>query len=595
MTPPTFDLDFHTETTTIMFADVVESVRMVERDEIGNVVRIRALLNRLSQLTVPSHGGTILERRGDGLLIKFADPRRAAACALALHAQAALANGSPADDVIALRVGIHCAEVIVDDEAIYGRGVNLAARLTSLAGPGETVLSAEARDRLTNRLDGDFIDLGECFLKNIAEAVRAYRMQATSPMLLAVQPTLPAADSVAPTRVTLAILPLTPDHAGPATPGGTDVFVDQLTAALSQSPVLRVISRLSAYAFRGRATGPVDAGAMLAADYVLGGRCNESNQQLNLWLELTHCGSGGVVWEQAMSCSKTEVLTTESDVLSQAVAAVMSAITHTELTIAHGRPLPNLAAHTLYLAAVTLLHRFSRTDFDRARLMLETLRERAPRNAAPAAWLARWHVFRIVQGWSSNQRHDGAQASDFAKRALDADPDSSLALTMAGSVAAGVERDVEAARAYYDRALTANPNEPLAWLLKGVAHGFMGEAAPALDASARSLQLSPLDPLRFYYDSLSSTAALGAREYVRTIELSSRSIRANCMHGSAYRSLAIAQVLVDRHDEAKETVRRLLAVEPNSSVRMFLARAAVDTEQNRRFAQALASAGLPMA
>jgi adenylate cyclase len=591
---PHFDAELQTETTTIMFADVVESVRLIEQDEAGNVARIRTLLRHLAQVTVPAHQGVVLERRGDGLLIRFADSRCAAACALALHRHAAEAGaGSDTDDTIALRVGIHCAEVIVDQDAIYGRGINVAARVTTLAGPGETALSDAVRDRLTDALDGELHDLGECFLKNVVEPVRAYRLHPVT-AAAAHPPALPAGVDVAPDqRATLAVLPLNRERVDPSVLSGADVFVDQLTSALSQSPVLRVISRLSTHAFRGRDIERTLAGATLRAHYVLGGHCSESDGHLSAHLELLHSASGQLVWEQDLACSKSDLLGTDSDVLARAVAAVMNALTQTELTVAHGRPLPNLAAHTLYLSAVTLLHRFSRTDFDRARLMLEALRDRAPRNAAPPAWLARWHVFRIVQGWSNDVRRDGAQASDFAKRALDHDPKSSLALAMAGSVEAGVNRDMSAARGYYDLALASNPNEPLAWLLKGVAHGFMGDAVAAMQSSEQSLMLTPLDPMRFYYDSLSSSAALGAQDYRRTIELAQRAIRANCMHGSAYRALAIAQVLTDAVDAARETVARLLAVEPNSSVQQFLARAAVNSEKHQVFARALASAGLP--
>ena len=606
-----FDADLQTQTATLMFADVVDSVRLIEQAETANVIRIRALLRSLAQEVIPRHLGTVLERRGDGLLVRFSDARSAAACALDLHAQAAEVNiGHDAADVVALRIGVHSAEVIVDDSAIYGRGINLTARVTALAGPGQTVISAAVRDQLTDSLDGELRDLGECFLKNVADPVRAYQLHlatgvhtasaatTTTTTTSATAPTLQQAlapdESTMPLGVTLAVLPLTSAGTAPAAPGGADVFVDQLTAALSQSPVLRVISMLSANAFRGRRIVPARAGDRLAAHYVLGGHCDERNTQLTVHLELVHCGSGHAVWEQAFVCSHSDVLSTDSDVVARAVSAVVGALTHTELTVAHGRPLPNLAAHTLYLSAVTLLHRFSRTDFDRARLMLETLRDRAPRHAAPAAWLARWHVFKVVQGWSSDVRRDGAQASDFAQRALDHDPNSSLALAMAGSVQAGVQRDMSAAARYYDLALASNPNEPLAWLLKGVAHGFMGDARAALDSSERSLQLSPLDPLRFYYDSLSASAALGAQAYPRSIELAQRAIRANRMHGSAYRALAIAQVMAGAVDEARQTVTRLLGVEPHSSVSQFTARAAVDNDQNRVFAQALAAAGLPM-
>ncbi len=594
VTAPSFDAELHIETTTIMFADVVESVRLIEQNETANVIRIRSLLKSLATTVIPAHQGTVIERRGDGLLVKFSDARASAACALVLHREAELINIDIAtDDVIALRVGIHSAEVMADGDAIYGQGINLAARIASIAGPGETVISSSLRDQLTHRVDGELRDLGECFLKNVSEAVRAYQL---CPLAV-----IPATEKIAPLPIEdlskhctiLAVLPLVATRNSSRALGSADVFVDQVLSVLSQCPVLRVISRLSTNAYRGRDIRSVAAGASVSAHYVVGGSYDDDGASLTMRLELVHCGSGEVIWEHAMRATHAEVLNSDSDIVCGVASRVLDALTRTELTIAHGRPLPNLAAHTLYLSAVTFLHRFSRTDFDRARQMLDALRERAPRNAAPAAWLARWHVFRIVQGWSTDVRRDGSQAGDYAKRALDHDPKSSLALVMAGSVEAGVNRDMNTARDYYDKALICNPNEPLAWLLKSVAHGFMGEAREALTSSETSLQLSPLDPLRFYYDSLSSAAAMGAQEYSRAIALAQRAIRSNCMHGSAYRTLAIAQVMMGDSDSARDTVRRLLAVEPSSTVAQFRARSAVQSDQNAKFATALASAGLP--
>jgi adenylate cyclase len=592
---PSFDADLHVETTTIMFADVVESVRLIEQDEIKNVVRIRSLLRHIAAAIVPKFGGVVLERRGDGLLIKFPDDRAAAACAPELHVQASTANsGYDILDSIAFRVGIHKADVIADEGAVYGRGINVTARVTSLAGPNETVVSAAVRDQLAHGVDASFRDMGECFVKNVVEPVRAYQLSAVSNNA-AKSLVLPLpVPNVSDHCVILAVLPLLRAEVAGAELGSTDVFVDQLIGALSQSASLRVISRLSSNAFRCRSTPNIVAGEALNAHYVLGGNCTECDGRISARLELTHCSSGQVVWEDAFEFKSINALSTNCDVVRNAVAGVMSSLTQTELSVAHGRPLPNLAAHTLYLAAVTFLHRFSQTDFDRARLMLEALRERAPRNASPAAWLARWHVFRIVQGWSTDVKRDGAHARDFAQRALDHDPRSSLALAMAGSVEAGVNRDLTAARNYYDLALASNPNEPLAWLLKSVAHGFMGEADAALQSSQRSLLLSPLDPLRFYYDSLSSAAAMGANQYTRAVELAQRAIHANCMHGSAYRTLAIAQVMLNDVSSAQTTVRRLLAIEPQSTVQQFLARAAMQSAQNDLFANALETAGLPV-
>jgi adenylate cyclase len=595
-----FDEDgLHAETTTLMFADVVESVRLIEQDEFANVRRVRALLATIADTCIAGDSGRLLERRGDGLLVRFADARNAVACAAQCHEAAQAASVDYArSSQLQLRIGIHTADLYVDESAVYGQGVNLASRVASLANAGETVVSAASRDQLTAALDGHLIDLGECYLKHVAETMRVYRVQHVTTHVSALsrsqdppQPKLPI-DS----HLVLAILPV--DFAGRRGlhVDEADILLDQWTQLLSTSPGVRVISRLSANAFRGRHCVHGLAPTALGAHYTVRSQITSYSAHSSDWRIVVQILRGTQiepVWEESFPLQAAAVVDHQSPEVLGVASKILSFISHTERLVADGRSLPNLSAHTLYLVAVSYLHRFSRKDFERARLMLEALAERAPRHAAPCAWLARWHVFNIVQGWTTDARSDSIRALSFAKRALDHDPRSSLALAMAGSVEAGVNRDMHAAKSLYEQSLIHNPSEPLAWLLKGVAEGFMGEARTAVQSSERALQLSPLDPLRFYYDSLSSASAMSARQFDRAIELAERAISANCMHGSAYRTLAIAQVMRGQSDAALETVRRLLGVEPHSTVAQFRARAAVKNAQNEEFAGALLAAGLP--
>src|SRR6266496_3982915 len=138
--------------------------------------RIRDLLLEAVNETIPRHQGHLLQRLGDGLMIAFAHPRYAIECARALHRRAAeLAENVAVGDRVLLRIGIHAADILTDDVAFYGNGVNVAARLAALAGPGETVISLAARDQLTTAPGGEFVDLGLCHLKHIDAPLRAYR------------------------------------------------------------------------------------------------------------------------------------------------------------------------------------------------------------------------------------------------------------------------------------------------------------------------------------------------------------------------------------------------------------------------------------
>jgi adenylate cyclase len=248
------------------------------------------------------------------------------------------------------------------------------------------------------------------------------------------------------------------------------------------------------------------------------------------------------------------------------------------------------------MGAITLMHRLSPRDFERAYQMLTTLVERAPRQAIPHAWLAKWHVLRVWQGWAGDAQKDAALALDCTKRALDADAHCSLALAIDGFVHTNLLKQLDVALDRYELALSVNPNDSLAHLLKGTLHAFRGEGKQAIRDSQQALRLSPLDPHRYFYDSLAATAALGARRYDRAIELAKRSLRANRTHASTLRALTIAQWRAGQHDAARRTVGELMRVEPSLTVSSYLARhPAADYETGKDWAEALGSAGVPQA
>ena len=630
------ELPLTTANATLAMVDVVESVRQVASAELLAVQRIRALLARAARETVPAHQGRVVERQGDGLLLWFNHPRHAVSCAAALHRLAAdtavaaagtgVADGasdgpdtpaqadSAALPTLLLRVGLHCGPVLTDQTALYGTAVNLCARIAALGLPGDTLVSSAVRDQLAHGLDGDWQDLGLCHLKHFDLPVRLFKALPGRTASNGLPPSLRLAIAarmklrptlvILPTRLSLRLTENLPLPAQPGQPIGlADIVTDQLSRQISQTPLLHVISPLSANGLRGR---DIDLSQLYRdwhADYVLqsalhgvpaDGTACAATVRLTLDLQLWRAGSGEPVHRQSLRGSSIDLLSAASDMLGLAAQGVCQRILAVEQRAARQPAmLPNLSSHTLYLNAVDLLHRFTLPDFERARQMLTALHDRAPRHAEPLAWLARWHVFRVVQGWTDNTQREGERALDFSQRALDRDPQSSLALTMAGSVTAGIRQDPAGAQLYYDQALRSNPSESLAWLMRSVAQGFLAERAPALAASETALGLAPIDPTRHYYDSLAASASVMGGEFERGIALARRCLQANATHGSAYRAMATAQVMLGRMDDARATVDQLLAVEPHCTVESYLARVGPANAQNLRFAQALQAAGLP--
>src|SRR5260221_3359947 len=161
----------------VLFIDVVNSVRLIERDEDGTILRWLRIVDRIENSVLPGSGGRVVKHLGDGMLLEFENMRTAASAAFEIQRASARDNAEqPPDCQILLRAGIDVSDVIISHQDLYGRGVNLAARLMGLAGPGEIVVSARAREQLTPLLDADVEDLGECYLKNIEAPVRAFRI-----------------------------------------------------------------------------------------------------------------------------------------------------------------------------------------------------------------------------------------------------------------------------------------------------------------------------------------------------------------------------------------------------------------------------------
>lgn len=576
---------------TVLVADLVESVRLIEEDEDDAVQRWRGLVERVAGEVVPAHGGRLVKSLGDGFMLEFSDVRSAVRAAFAVHHLSEGVNvGLPGNRHMLLRVGAHVGELIADERDVYGRGVNLAARLTQLAGPGEIVVSAQVRDQLVSMLDAEIEDLGECRLKHIANPVRAYRIGPPGAWPV-IEPGLASTPELKPT---IAVIPFTARTAAPDHDVLGEVLADELISALSVSPELQVISRLSTTALRGRDASPEEVRTRLDADYVLSGAYRVAGDQLMLVVELAETRSGRVLWGKSGKASVTGVIRGEDNLIDRILAEVSTAVIARELDRAQSQSLPTLETHTLLMGAIALMHRASGREFERARAMLDAVIDRARRRATPHAWLAKWHVLRFNRGWSKSQEEEAQLALDCTKRALDADPQCALALTMDGFVHTNLLRQLDVGQERYERALNINPNESLAWLLKGTLHAFKGEGQLAIEGTERALRLSPLDPLRYFYESLAATAAHSAGNYERAIELAQQALRSNRVHPSTLRALAIAQSQAGRLDDARRTVVELLKLEPDLTVRSYLERNPSGAfETGKIWSEALRRAGIP--
>lgn len=581
----------HRSTKVLLVMDVVESVRLMEQDEHDFVQRWQQLVQQAEQQILPLHGGRIVKSLGDGLMLEFANAQSGVRAAFALQQFSQQANaGLRPEQQMHLRMGGHLAEFVTDKHDIYGTDVNLTARFCTLAGPGEIVVSAELRDQLVPVLDADIEDMGECYLKHVEKPIHTYRV--APPGKAPTFVTLPTDDTEL--RPTIAVIPFTARTSGPDDAVLGEILAEEIIAALSRTPDLNVISRLSTSALRGRDASLPEVQTHLHASYVLSGAYRVLGQQLILVTELIEARTGRAVWGDSLRSTVQEVLHGEDRITAEVVSQLGAQIVRTEMQRAASRPLPNLESSTLLMGAISLMHRSTRNEFDRVRVMLEYLIDRHRRLPTPRAWLAKWHVLQVTRGLSAGGKDETKRALEQTQRALDVDPGCSLALAIEGFVHCHMLKDLDGAAQRYESALAANPNDSLAWLFSGVLHSFKGEGAQAVASSEKALTLSPLDPLLYFYQSLAATSALAGGDYERVVQLARASLYSNKAHTSTYRALVIGLALSGRIPEAQQAVKSLLEIEPQFNIRNFRERSPSSGHpMGQVFIDALKVAGVP--
>lgn len=566
----------------VVVVDVVESVRLMQEDEAGFIDRWRRFVHVVRTEVLPAHGGRLVKSLGDGMLLEFARVPQAMAAALAMQSSAQRFGNLP------LRVGAHVGDVVVDELDLFGAGVNLAARVASLAEPGQIAITDAIRDELVDGLDADLEDLGLCWLKHVATPVHAFavrRSAAGSPEPTACETSI---------EMSIAVLPLTcsAGTAEHATLG--DFIADALIASLSLAPELKVLSRLSTRIVHERSLDTVRAAQLLGATYLLSGSFGVHGQKVVIDVEMADAKTAAVVWTKRIAGSIDDLFAHPSASLDSLSSEAHRALLDSESRQVKSRPLPNLASYSLLLGSIGLLHRTAREDFERARTALDALIYREPRHGAGYTWLTKWHFLRMIRGIAPSPQKEREEARRRADEALERDDQSAIAWALRGLVHAFHAHDLQKAETAYLRALECNPSEPLAWLYMATLRSWQGRGADAVQAAQRALELSPLDPMRYYFESLAAAAHLSDARYDEAIALAQRSLRVHRGHTPTYRVMTISQVLSGRMADARETMTLLRAAEPGLTVAQYLERyPGRDAPHAQTYAQALRAAGLP--
>lgn len=574
----------------ILFCDVENSVAHGSRDSARYVRLWGELLEGILGTDLPGHEGRKVRSTGDGFLATFPAAEQATRCAIAVQRRVTeRQRGDPEEAQLHLRIGLHWGPVTEALGDLQGHDVNLTARIMGLAEGGEVVVSGALRDAVGQAFPVEFEDLGERIMKGLPGSIRAFRL-----LLDRAVGQRRRAGSAPAGAPSIAVLPFANLSAGKSQDWLADGIVEDIVTFLSRVPDLFVISRLTTLQFRDRSFQPRDIGAALNVRYVVSGSVRRERRRIRVVAELTDTRTGLLRWSDRFDVALAEVFTMQEQIALAIARHVAPYVREIELQVARTQRPDSLEAYHLMLRGVDDMHSCERARFLSARAALEAAIERDRRYALPHAWLAKWHLFRVGQGWSENVLEDAAAGDRCAEAALSLDGADPVALAVHGHVAAYLRRDFDLALDRFGKALMINPNGPLAWMWSAATFCYLGDGAEAVRRAERAIALTPFDPMFFYLSSVAALAHLTAGDLPAAIQRGRESLRANRNFSANLRVLAIALSLSGDREEAERVVRLLIEVEPAFRLEQFRKRfPAATPAMLQRYTDALAAAGLP--
>jgi adenylate cyclase len=573
----------------ILCADIVGYSRLMGADEEGTLSSLKTHRRELIDPLIATHQGRIVKTTGDGFLIEFASVVDAVRFAVVLVQGMTDRNADvPEDRRMRFRVGINLGDIIVDDNDIFGDGVNVAARLEALAEPGEIYVSSSVREQVGEKLPICFIDRGEHHVKNIARPVRVYRIDSTRPdgVPQATQPVVAAS-----VRPSIAVLPFTNMTAGDEQEYFTDGIVEDIISGLSRIKWLLVIARNTSFIYKGKAVDVKQVGRELRVRYVLEGSVRKAGNRVRITAQLIDAETGAHVWADRYDRSLDDIFAVQDEITLSTVGAIEPSLREAEIERVKRKRPENLDAYDLLLRALPHTYAAMPAEARVAVPLLERALTLEPDYGLAHAYLA-WcrEVLFVREGFKVEDR---SAALRHARAAIEHGRDDANALALGAFVIAMVEHDRVTATDMLEAALALSPSCSLALLLGAAGLAWGGDAKRALEWGERGIRLSPHDRLAFgAYHSLAIGHLLQGR-HDEAANAARRAIQSNPGFSLSHMLLAVALAKLDRLAEAKEAVSRVLALQPNFTIRGFCEGLAVPESLASILIEGCDAAGLP--
>ena len=411
----------------ILFADIANYTRLMGEDEVGTWLAVKPRILEFNELA-RKHHGEVLQVRGDGLFLIFDSAFNAVGFAMEVQKRMKTLNeGLPEDRQLWFRLGINLGEVLVDDANVSGASVNIAARLETLARPGQVCISAAVYEQVRNKLTFGYEYLGAQTLKNVKEPVDVFQVHedpASAVMTTGLRLPSPAEGAAhQPIKdLSVVVLPFRFQGSDQAESWFADGMTEDITTSLSRFHSFFVIARMSAYAYAARMTAPANAARELGVRYVITGSVRKAGQRLRIAVELLDVERGRSIWGERYDRSLDEIFAVQDEITQIIVAATAAQIEASERDRVRQLAPADLRAYGFVLQGQQHIFRYTREENREARLLYEAALKVDPGYARALAAKSRTLNIDWRYNWTDQRDKALDAALELALGAIEADP-----------------------------------------------------------------------------------------------------------------------------------------------------------------------------
>ena len=556
--------------TAILAADVVGYSRLMGANETGTLAALKTLRTDFIDGKIADHQGRIVKLTGDGMLVEFPSVVNAVACAAEVQRGMRDRNaGVPQESRIEFRIGVNLGDVIVEGEDIFGDGVNVAARLESIAKPGGITISGSVRDHVGNRLDLAFEDMGEQTLKNIERPIRVYSVSLSSPVARDTKDAEPA-QSEQLERPSIAVLPFNNMSGDPEQEYFSDGITEDIITDLSNVSGLFVVARNTAFTYKGKPVKVQQVGQELGVTFILEGSVRKAGSRVRVTGQLISSKDGGHVWAKRYDRDLTDIFAIQDEITHAIVEQLKVKLLPQEKKSIGQTPTDSVEAYTYYLRGRQFLHRHSKSYYQLARRMFAKAVELDPLYARAYAGIADCDSFLFLHYHVDDVGIDSILATSAKALALE----NGLAEAHASrGLALSLGRRYEEAMAEFEHAIALDPNSFEAHYFYSRACFAQGKLERAAALFERAAEIKPDDYqslilLIQIYQSLSrdrdkeDAARRGIERAERELTLHPENPRPAYLGAAALFTLG-------ETDRAKEWLSRALAIDPDDILTQY--------------------------